>query len=73
MSGHHRNRAIVRALTIWRLLQARRWTLHQLAAEVQAHPRTVRRMIYALEESGCAVRNAHLDGVSNDRSVWWIG
>lgn len=60
-----RNRYLVRVLRLAAALQARRWTLIELAVDFEVSTRTIRRDIYALEES------AYLP-IQHIGELWWI-
>lgn len=67
-----RHRTLIRALSVWRTLQAgRRWTLYDLADRFGVHARTIRRDLYALQASGCAIQHTEVVG-KFERGEWWI-
>ena len=68
-----RNQALVRCLTLLRLLQARgRWTLLELAGTFRVSTRTVRRDLAALEDAGYPIGHEHVPGDNRERGKWWL-
>jgi predicted DNA-binding transcriptional regulator YafY len=59
-----RNRQLLRTLRLVLLLEQRRSTIDELATELGAHQRTVRRDLEVLEEAGIPLVN---DGANRDR------
>ena len=68
-----RNQALVRTLTLLRLLQARgRWTLLELAGTFRVSTRTVRRDLAALEDAGYPIGHEHTRGGHGEEGTWWL-
>ena len=69
-----RNQALVRTLTLLRLLQQRgRWTLLELAGTFRVSTRTVRRDLAALEDAGYPIGHEHVQhGNNREHGLWWL-
>ena len=67
-----RNKALVRCLTLMRVLSGgRRANLQQLAAEFHVHQRTIRRDFQALEAAGVPVGHTPESDIGV-AGLWWI-